>query len=123
MKWHLSFAAIFLSSCATGQPVAWSEISSAKDAPQQMTVRGHIVHWSRAAHLLCPSSTPPHEPPFTNCIDLLGPDRLTAQSGCAVVSGTYQPYRFGKDFNIPSGYLMSKLGSLNARTIRDCGGR
>ncbi len=106
----------------------WPGASSIKGDPREVVLRGQLVRWSRSALLLCPDTgQPPIEPPFTDCIDLVGPpasDLISEEfpPRCAIVRGKLQAYSWdASNFVVPSGYLMSKLGAVEARTIMACG--
>ena len=122
------FIPLMVSSCASTQLMSWPDASSIKGNPQEVVLQGQLVRWSLSALLLCPdTSHPPLEPPFTDCIDLVVPPASDLISGefpprCAVVHGKLQAYSWEpSNFVVPSGYLMSKLGALEARTIMACG--
>jgi hypothetical protein len=122
------FIALMVSSCAAAQLMPWPDDSSIKGDPREVVLRGQLVRWSLSALLLCPdTSQPPLEPPFTDCIDIVGPpasDLISEEfpPRCVVVRGKLEAYSSDpNNFVVPSGYLMSKLGVLEARTIMACG--
>jgi hypothetical protein len=122
------FIPLMVSSCAAAQLMPWPDASSLKVNPQEVVLQGQLVRWSLSALLLCPDiSHPPLEPPFKDCIDLVGPPASDLIPGdfpprCVFVRGKLQGYASDpSNFVVPSGYLMSKLGVLEARTLKACG--